>query len=83
LFDNANGNTSFFFNNNSDSETNTSSVYYRHTNNTSLLARASTEIRRVFTNARGFKPTSLFIATWDIVEQDLQLDMVRNFKDFL
>jgi len=73
LFVNENNNTnnSSFFGNND-----TSSVYYRHTTDSFLLKRASTEIRRVYPNAREFSPTSLFIATWDIVEQDFHLNMV-------
>ena len=76
--DNGNGSSSFF-----DAENNTSIVYYRHTTDSILLTRASTEIRRAFPSAREFSPTSLFIATWDIVEQDFHQDMVTYLSLWL
>jgi len=79
--DNDNGSSSFFLSD--DTENDTSIVYYRHTTDSILLARASTEIRRVFPSAREFSPTSLFIATWDIVEQDFHQDMVTYLSLWL
>ena len=42
-------------------------VWYRETNNQTLLARARREIRSAFVNNMDFEPTYLFIATWDRV----------------
>ncbi|KAL3871735.1 hypothetical protein ACJMK2_039718 [Sinanodonta woodiana] len=39
-------------------------VYYRETNETKLLERASQEIRSYFINRKNFQATVLFIATW-------------------
>ena len=61
-----------------DTKNVTSTVYYRSTINSFLLTRASTEIRRVYPNAGRFSATSLFIATWNIVERDHHSNMVMN-----
>ncbi|KAK3592810.1 hypothetical protein CHS0354_009257 [Potamilus streckersoni] len=39
-------------------------VYYRETNDTSLLERASREIRSYFIQRKNFQATNLFIVTW-------------------
>ena len=49
--------------------TGTGDVWYHKSTNTTLLNRASTEIRNAFPAqaAAGFTATNLFIATWDRV----------------
>ncbi|XP_035215631.1 LOW QUALITY PROTEIN: nidogen-2-like, partial [Stegodyphus dumicola] len=42
-------------------------IYYRETQSSELLERATRDIRDHFSSAGGFQPRSLFIATWDEV----------------
>ena len=42
----------------------TGSVYYRETQNSSLLQRARNDVRSTFVELSSFTPTSLFVATW-------------------
>ena len=43
------------------------SILYRTTSDSSLLQRAQNAIKNNFKGARRFRPTELFIATWDQV----------------
>ena len=52
---------------------NTSTVYYRETNDSFLITRATREIRKIFTNAKVFTSTHLFIVTWIIVDPENDL----------
>ena len=45
----------------------TGEVYYRETNDTSLLSNVTLDIQSAFVDFINFTPTSLFIATWDEV----------------
>ena len=42
-------------------------IYYRQTTDPSLLARATTEIRAIFSTSTNVSITNLLIATWDRV----------------
>ena len=42
-------------------------VWYRQSTNPNLLARATNEIKEIFSQPENFKITNLFIATWDAV----------------
>ena len=42
-------------------------IYYRHTDNSTLLARATNQIRTVFPTSKNVNFTSLFIVTWHAV----------------
>ena len=42
-------------------------VYYRQTNNSDLLSRATDEIQRAFPFSQNLNITNLVIATWDAV----------------
>ena len=42
-------------------------IYYRQTNNYTLLARATNEIRKAFPTSQNVNTTNLFIVTWDSV----------------
>lgn len=75
-------NEGLFVNNSGNSDTdNASSVYYRESNNSFLLTRATREIRRAFHNATEFIATHLFIVTWIIVNSENDLSkMVSKYK---
>ena len=45
----------------------TGQVYYRETDNSALLARATNEIRSAFSASKNVNVTSLFIVTWESV----------------
>ena len=45
----------------------TGNIYYRQTTDPSLLARATTEIRAIFSTSTNVSITNLLIATWDRV----------------
>ena len=45
----------------------TGEIYYRETTNSTLLARATSEIQTVFPMTKNINITNLFIATWDAV----------------
>ena len=45
----------------------TGNIYYRQTTDPSLLARATTEIRAIFSTSANASITNLLIATWDRV----------------
>ena len=54
-------------------------IYYRQTTDPSLLARATTEIRAIFSTSANVSITNLLIATWDKVGYYYQrTDKVRN-----
>ena len=42
-------------------------IFYRQTNNTTLLQRAHDQLQELFPSSGNFTPTTLFIATWDRV----------------
>ena len=42
-------------------------IYYRQTNNSALLARATNEIQMAFPTSQNVNVTNLFIITWDSV----------------
>lgn len=42
-------------------------IYYRQTNNSALLARATDEIRIAFPTSQNVNVSNLFIVTWDAV----------------
>ena len=42
-------------------------VFYRQTNDTTLLQRARDQLQELFPSSGNFTPTTLFIATWDRV----------------
>ena len=42
-------------------------IYYRQTDNSTLLTRATNEIKAAFSTSQNVNVTSLFIATWDSV----------------
>ena len=44
-------------------------IFYRQTNNTTLLQRARNQLQELFPSSGNFTPTTLFIATWDRVAQ--------------
>ena len=44
-------------------------IFYRVTNNTTLLQRARDQLQELFPSSGNFTPTTLFIATWDRVAQ--------------
>ena len=44
-------------------------VFYRQTNDTTLLQRARDQLQELFPFSGNFTPTTLFIATWDRVAQ--------------
>ena len=57
----------YWFDNALNSSGINSTVYYRNTSSDfALLTRASREIRRAFSHAAEFYPTTLVIVTWDI-----------------
>ena len=45
----------------------TGEIYYRETTNSSLLAKAASEIQTAFPMTQNVNITNLFIATWDAV----------------
>ena len=45
------------------------SIFYRQTNDTTLLQRARDQLQELFPSSGNFTPTTLFIATWDRVAQ--------------
>ena len=47
--------------------TGTGQIYYRQTTNSTLLARATNEIRMAFPTSQNVNVTNLLIATWDSV----------------
>ena len=44
-------------------------IFYRQTNDTTLLQRARDQLQELFPSSGNFTPTTLFIATWDRVAQ--------------
>jgi len=62
---------------------NASTVYYRETNNSVLLARATREIRKTFATASKFIATHLFIVTWIINDPENDLSMVISIANHL
>ena len=70
------GNGSFLFNKTGNASL-ALSVYYRETNQSLLLTRATQETRRAFPNIIDFNATHLFIVTWVIVDpEDVVSEMV-------
>jgi len=56
-------------------------IYYRQTNKSALLARATSEIQRAFTTSENLNVTNLLIVTWDTVGYyDRHMDKVRFHK---
>ena len=44
-------------------------IFYRQTNDTTLLQRARDQLQELFPSSGNFTPTTLFIATWDRVAE--------------
>ena len=44
-------------------------IFYRQTSNVTLLQRARDQLQELFPSSGNFTPTTLFIATWDRVEE--------------
>ena len=45
-------------------------IFYRQTNDTTLLQRARDQLQELFPSSGNFTPTILFIATWDRVARN-------------
>ena len=47
----------------------TGNIFYRQTNDATLLQRASDQLQELFPSSGNFTPTTLFIATWENVAE--------------
>ena len=73
-----------FLNNTGNASNKTeTTVYYRETNNSVLLTRATREIRKTFATASKFIATHLFIVTWIINDPENDLSMVISIANHL
>ena len=55
-------------------------IFYRQTNDTTLLQRARDQLQELFPSSGNFTPTTLFIATWDRVAQFEGATQVSTYK---
>ena len=60
--------------------TSAGTVFYRETNDTDVLTRASDDVRSFFINFPSFSATTVFISTWEEIGYNSGgVDRVRNF----